>query len=617
MRRAVCGVIAICAAGLIAPAAAGAQVLRVGTYNGIPGDYSSIQAAVDAAQPGDTILVAPGDYKTSSWRAPSGAPDTPAAVLITTPNITLRGMDRNGTVIDGTQPGSPQCSSSAADQNLGPSDGQGGQLGLNGIMVWKADNVSVQNLTACNFLNGSGKAGNEIWWNGGDGGGQIGGWGFNGDYLNATSTYYGGETTAASYGIFSSDWSGGTWDQTYVSNFNDSGYYIGACQQVCDQTLDHGWSEYSSLGYSGTNSGGQLVIENSQFDNNQDGFDTNSQNNDDWPSPQDGACPNGGVSPITHTHSCWVFMDNYVHDNNNPNVPGLGVASNGPVGTGMSVSGGRDDTIMNNTFAGNGAWGVIFVPYPDTETPPPQATACSGGVSGPGNVCNYDDWGNALIGNTFTNDGFFGNQTNGDFAESTTTPGHPINCYSGNIDTGGTLTSSPSGLEQSNPSCGPIAVAPDPNAPFAAQVSCDSQFFGAGSPCPPNSSYPRRTAVIMHPLPAGLASMPDPCAGVPANPWCSGQVQTMPSAAGRCSASRFVTVRLGLSKRERFRSLSVKVARGKWRRHKAHGRRTQVRIDLGTRPARGSHNVWVRFLERITVRGHHEFVKFARIYHRC
>jgi hypothetical protein len=606
MRRWLCGVPVLCGFLLLAPAAI-AQVLRVGTYNGIPGQYSSIQAAVDAAQPGDTILIAPGDYKTTGSRAPSDAPDTPAAVLITTPGITLRGMDRNTTVVDGTTPGSPQCSANAADQNLGP----GGQ-GLNGIMVYKADNVAVQNLTACNFLAGSGNAGNEIWWNGGDGGGQIGGWGFQGDYLNATSSYFGDESTAAGYGIFSSDWSGGTWDQTYVSNFNDSGYYIGACQQVCDQTLDHGWSEYNALGYSGTNSGGQMLIENSEFDNNEDGFDTNSQNNDDWPSPQDGACPNGGTSPITHTHSCWVFMDNYVHDNNNPNVPSAGAAAAGPVGTGLSVSGGRDDTIMDNTFANNGAWGVIFVPYPDTETPPSDVTdPCAGGVGGAGNVCDYDDWGNALIGNTFTGDGFFGNQTNGDFAESTTTPGHPINCYGANADTSGTLTSSPSGLERSNGTCGQTALVPDPNATFVAQVSCDSQFFGAGSPCPPGASYPRPTTVIMHPLPAGLPSMPDPCAGVPANPWCSAQV-IMPSAA-RCSAP-VVTAALKLAKRESFRSVSVKVARGKWHRHKARGRRVRVSINLGTGR---SGNVWVRFLERITVRGHRETIRFARVYHRC
>jgi hypothetical protein len=42
-----------------APAAP--RVLLVGSYQGIPGQYSSIQAAVDAARPGDWILIGPGD----------------------------------------------------------------------------------------------------------------------------------------------------------------------------------------------------------------------------------------------------------------------------------------------------------------------------------------------------------------------------------------------------------------------------------------------------------------------------------------------------------------------------------------------------------------------------
>ena len=67
----------------------------------------------------------------------------------------------------------------------------------------------------------------------------------------------------------------------------------------------------------------------------------------------------------------------------------------------------------------------------------------------------------------------------------------------------------------------------------------------------------RRTSVIMHPLPAGLPTMPDPCSGVPANPWCNGQV-IMPAAAG-CSA-RVVTARLRLAKRESLRVQSEIVA---------------------------------------------------------
>ena len=115
---------------------------------------------------------------------------------------------------------------------------------------------------------------------------------------------------------------------------NDSGYYdrapaTGLQPDASTQRL----AQYSALGYSGTNSGGHLIVENSEFDHNKDGFDTNSQNNDDAPSPQDGSCPNGAISP-TRTRLVLDLPHNYVHDNNNPNVPGAGSAGLGPLGTG-------------------------------------------------------------------------------------------------------------------------------------------------------------------------------------------------------------------------------------------------------------------------------------------
>ncbi len=521
MRRSVAAVLTICGCLAIA-SAANARVLLVGTYHGIHGQFKSIQAAVNAAHPGDWILVAPGDYKTRRSHAPSGHSHTPAAVLIAKPGIYLRGMNRNTVIVDGTKAG-PACSRRLADQTFGPKSG-GSALGLNGIMVWKANNVWVQNLTVCNFLRGAGHSGNGIWWNGGDGSGKIGGRGFTGSYLTATSTFYRGENTAAGYGIFSSNWDGGTWDWTYTSNFNDSGYYIGACQDRCFQTIDHAWAQYNALGYSGTNSGGPLLIKNSQFDQNQDGFDTNSQNNSDWPSPQSGRCPIGVKPQVPGAHSCWIFYNNFVHDNNNPNVPSAGAAAAGPVGTGVSIEG-RDDTIMHNRFQNNGAWGVTLQPYPDTETPPSNATPCVGGTRnfsflGIPIACIYDDWNNALVGNTFSHNGFFGNPTNGDFAASTFFPGHPINCYRTNTDTGGKLTSSPSNLQATNATCGMIAAAADQNLPFVFQALCDTQVFGPGTPCIGGGRYPRRTKVVMHPLPKGLRSMPNPCAGVPSNPWC-------------------------------------------------------------------------------------------------
>ena len=64
MRRVVV-VGAVLGACLALAAVAGAKVLRVGSFHGVKGQYTSIQAAVKAAKPGDWILVGPGDYKTS------------------------------------------------------------------------------------------------------------------------------------------------------------------------------------------------------------------------------------------------------------------------------------------------------------------------------------------------------------------------------------------------------------------------------------------------------------------------------------------------------------------------------------------------------------------------
>ncbi|MHB8438670.1 MAG: right-handed parallel beta-helix repeat-containing protein [Acidimicrobiales bacterium] len=481
------------------------SVLLVGTYNGIAGQFpalttASIQAAVNAAKPGDTILIAPGDYKTDTATAPAGAPQTPAAVLVQTPDISIIGLNRNTTIVDGTVSG-PPCSTATTDQDFGPS-GTSGPEGLNGIMIWKAGGVWVENLTACNFLAGSGSAGNEIWWNGGANSGQVdtvdtGYWGYN---LTATSTYFNGESTAAQYGIFSSNWDGGIWRNTYASNFNDSGYYIGACQSDCNQVVDHAWAEYNALGYSGSNSGGNLVVKYSQFDNNQDGFDTNSQNGDN-PPPQDGTCPGGAISPITHTTSCWVFMHNYVHDNNDPNVPTAGSAGAGPVGTGMSLSGARNDTIMNNTFANNDAWGTILVPYPDSGSP------CSGGTQLQA-VCIFDEYGDAVIDNTYGANGSFGNPTNGDIAAANLEP-DATDCFSGNIDTGGTLSTSPPEAQLLYPTCTGMTVPPDVNPVFLDEVACDSGSISIGpvqgnTVCPPGYNYPRQTGVVMHALPGAV-----------------------------------------------------------------------------------------------------------------
>jgi hypothetical protein len=511
------------------------SVLLVGSFEGIPGKYTTIQSAVDAAHPGDYILIGPGDYhETADESMPVTNPEQGqmGGVYIAKSGLTLRGMDRNSVIVDGTKPGSKPCSSKPSAQDYGALGSNGQPVGRNGILIWKANNVTIDNLTVCNFLAGTGASGNQIWWNGGADSGQIGESGYWGNYLTATSTFFGNETTAAQYGVFSSNSAGpARLDHIYANDMNDSGVYVGACHQVCNVTMNHMWLEYNALGYSGTDSGGQIVIENSQFDHNQDGLDTNSQDSADPPGPQNGQCPDGGVSPVTHTTSCWVFIHNYVHDNNETHSPAAGEAAAGPVGTGMTISGGLNDTVMDNTFTNNGAWGVLFLIYPDGGTPVDNQTCTGDGgqeVSGFG--CVFDPEGDALIGNTFAHNGYFGNPTNSDFGQITFFPGEPQNCYQGNVDPDG---SAPSDLEATQPTCGSLTTNPNTDGALVAQVLCDTSL-GA---CPPGSKYPTLGKVILRPVPLGLATMPNPCKGVPANAWCPNGAPALPSKGHKLVAA--------------------------------------------------------------------------------
>ena len=494
------------------------KVLLVGTYKGKAGQYQSIQSAVNAAHAGDWILVGPGDYhETADETGPYGNPANGAmgGVYINKSGITLRGMNRDTVIVDGTKAESAPCSSQASDQNFGRVV-NGHAVGRNGVLVWKANDVSVENMTVCNFLAGSGDSGNEVWWNGGDGSGNIGLTGYWGSYLTATSTYFGGESTAAEYGIFASNSAGpAELNVLYGSNMNDSGTYVGACLRKCDVVMDHLWMENNALGYSGTNSGGAVVIENSQFDQNQDGLDTNTQIIGDPPAPQDGRCPNGGKSRITHTASCWVLIHNYIHDNNNATAPAAGSAAAGPVGTGMTVSGGRYDTVMDNYVADNGAWGVLFVPYAQSGTPSLHQT-CSGigGHELSGFGCVMDPEGDALLHNTFKHDGYFRNPTNSDFGQITLFGGEPQNCFAGNKAPDG---SAPANLEKAQPRCGGTTTSGNSGGELFTQVLCDTGL----APCPSGAKYPKPNGtVVLKPLPRNLPTMPNPCTGVPVDPWC-------------------------------------------------------------------------------------------------
>ena len=483
------------------------KVLQVGTWHGKVGAYATIQSAVDAASPGDWILIAPGSYHETASNG----------VRIKTPGLHLRGLDRSGVVIDGTRAGPHTCSSDPAAQVLGPSG-----TGRNGIEVFKVDGVTIENLTVCNFLNDAGGGGNQIWWNGGDGSGVIGMGSYRGAYLTASTTFYSASNSAA-YGIFVSNARGpGVIEHSYASNMSDSSFYVGACPD-CNAVLRNVHAQNSPQGFSGTNAGGHLVLELSEWDHNRVGIASTTLGNDDLPSPQDGACPSAPDS------SCTLIRQNYVHDNNNVNTPAIGFFATIPVGTGILLSGGRNDTVTENLVTENGAWGVLLSDYPDRSvsactggdqwfTPPPPFDQFFGSVP-----CYFHSFGNHVTRNLFADNGAFGNDTNGDLANAALN--YSVrNCFQGNHDLKHTLTSAPRHIEDLAVlgSCaGPWDGDVGQQLSLTFQVLCNA-FGPASGACTVPNQYPTQAAVTLRPIPKEHG-MDDPCEGVPPNSWCKGR----------------------------------------------------------------------------------------------
>lgn len=144
-----------------------------------------------------------------------------------------------------------------------------------------------------------------------------------------------------------------------------------------------------------------------------------------------------------------------------------------------------------------------------------------------------------MVGNNqFTHNGYFGNPSNADIGEvsgSNPNANPDGNCYHDNVDTDGTLTSDPANIDSHN-QCGQSYAGEPPSSTLFAEVVCNSQALG---PCPgtPTTDYPRATTIVLPPL-QPQTTMPDPCQGVPANPWCPGNGSRNPAAKGHKDKSK-------------------------------------------------------------------------------
>jgi len=300
----------------------------------VPGDFDTIQAAVDAAVPGDLILIAPGTYR--------------EAVNVETDNLTIRGVDRNEVVLDGNF-----------------------ELD-NGVRILGASGVTVENMTAMNYTR------NGFFWTGVDG--------YRGSYLTAYRT--------GDYGVYSFDSINGQLDHIYAAGSPDAGVYVGECFP-CNAVLSDIVSEHNGLGYSGTNSGGNLLIINSVFRNNRAGI-----------------VPNSGSYELCYPQRATTIVGNLVYSNNQPDTPAIDVALLA-MGNGILSAGGVLNTIERNMVFDHDKSGIGLVPFleedPNDSVPTEEewTTTCEESKMerpvDPGGAILWDSQQNRVIGNVLEN----------------------------------------------------------------------------------------------------------------------------------------------------------------------------------------------------------------------
>lgn len=332
-----------------------------GVTRRVPQDYPTIQNGVDAANPGDLVLIDKGEYT--------------EAVFVTTPSITLRGVDRNGVILDGKF-----------------------ELAT-GIMVG-GNGVAVENMTARNYtLNG-------FFWT------SVRG--FRASYLTA---YNNGD-----YGIYAFGSTDGLFEHSYASGSPDSSFYVGQCAP-CRVVLNDVTGEYSGLGYSGTNSSGDMYVINSRFTHNRSGISTTTFDIELNPPGRDTTIIGNLITDSGLDHEAAGFY-----------------ATETLAGNGIALVGTHNNHVERNYVARSRNNGIVVVPILDRHYWP--AT------------------GHVIRDNTVLNSG------RADLAASGL--GTIGNCFSGNIY----RTSLPWGLQTLN-GCGKIRF------PMASDLSGDMTFFGS------------------------------------------------------------------------------------------------------------------------------------------
>ena len=290
MNRRLTSLAALVAVGVLVFASARTAQAADGRVLNVPVDYPTVEAAIAASAAGDMILLAPGTYP--------GGIEVPADK----PGITIRGMDRNTVIFDGA-------------------DVRG-----NAIEV-EADNVTLENMTAHSYTE------NGFYWDDVEG--------YAGRYLTVWNV--------GLYGIYAIQSHTGVIEDSYVSGAADAAFYIGECNP-CDATIRNVTAVLSAVGYSGTNAGGNLVVETSRFEYNGIGILPNSFDVHLQPPPQRAA----------------IFRNNEVIGSGTRPTP-RNTPLAGYHGVGIGIAGGVGNLVANNDVSASARYGIAVFTSVDLQ----------------------------------------------------------------------------------------------------------------------------------------------------------------------------------------------------------------------------------------------------------
>ncbi|HTY97822.1 MAG TPA: hypothetical protein VMB91_12325, partial [Solirubrobacteraceae bacterium] len=303
------------------------------------------------------------------------------------------------------------------------------------------------------------------------------------------------------------------WEKIYASGYDDSGMYLGACQE-CQAKIIEPVMENNQLGYSGSNSGGSLLIEGGIFRRNSSGVAPNGENPGDGPPVQDGQCnhdpknkkPKKGWLPeftTTNIARCTIIRHNLITENNNNSTPATGSAEGAPFGAGVELPGDYGDLVEENTITDNASDGVLAFEYPN-PFPPTSETIY------------FQNSGNKVAKNVLSGNGTLGMNPKfeGDIAfEGGVFKEKSVdNCFSGNTYSGNTYPA-PSELETT----WGCQNATTPNFITLANASEGTEFIDYLLALQEHSENRTREPQA---APPAQETMSNPCREVPVTPLC-------------------------------------------------------------------------------------------------